>query len=193
MKRAGFTLMEIMIVVVIIMLLMSIAIPRMGGTFTSSQLKASARDVTGLLRYARDYAVVTGRQCEMRLAPDRDAYQIVALDEKGEPLDPRRDRSRDGKAARMMLGDDASSVINLPRRIHFSIVYSEAPLTDRGLPRVVYYPDGSATPAMITIQDEKHHALSVQVFRTTGMARVTTGRPVEEPKIPRRYYGPDKS
>jgi type II secretion system protein H len=189
-RRAGFTLLEVTVVMVIVLLLSALAIPRMGGTLAEARLKQSARDVTGLLRFARDYCVVTEGTCEVRIDPDRDAYQFVAFDEEGRRVEPRNSRRPDERQ-RMAMGDDVSDVRQLPKDVHFARIYSEAPLTeDTKLARVMYYPDGSATPATIAIQDDKQRAITVQVFRTTGMARVTVGMPLDLPTETKLYYGP---
>jgi prepilin-type N-terminal cleavage/methylation domain-containing protein len=190
--RKGFTFLEIMFVIVVLGLLAMTTMPRMKGSFRRIELRSASRDVTALLRFARNASVLRELPCEVRFSPEKDIYEFILLDEFGERLDAqnsRRARSN-GKVA-FEAGEDAVGVRRLPKSIHFSIIYTAAPLTeDSNLPRVIYYPDGSATPATITIQDDQEHAMNVEVFQTTGMARVEKGLPVTQPKKRTLYYGP---
>lgn len=193
-RRSGFTMFEIVIVVVIVMVLISISLPRMRGSFEATRMKQAARDVTALLRFSRDVAVLQERPCEVRFAPDLDQYQLVAFDEEGERIEireRRRSRRWDDEDA-LMISADWLEVKELPRRVHFAMIYSAAERSeDTGLPRVVFYPDGSATPATIALQDEGERTMRVEVYRTTGMTRVEEGLPVERPAHQQRYYGPE--
>ena len=184
-------------VIMIIAVLFSVTLPRMSGTFGMARIKTAARDLTGMLRYARNTSVLRELPCEVRFDLEEGRYQLVLLDEKGDIYEEKRSshrgRRRIGKETVSVVSDDVAGVRHLPKRVNFSVIYTDAPLTDdTNRPRVIYYPDGSATPATIAIQDEKKHAISVEVFRTTGMARVSKGLPVKEPKAKTRYMGPEK-
>lgn len=193
-RNRGFTFIEIMIVIVIVLVLAAVAIPQMGGTFRRTRLKSAARDVTGLLRYARDIAVLSEQFAEVRFDPERDAYQVYLVDEFGEPLEDverRRDRRRRGEDPPLTLGDDVGGVRKLPERVHFAVIYTAADLTvENELPRVIFSPDGSATPATIGLQDDDKNTMSVEIYRTTGLTRVARGLPPEEPDFQRLYVGP---
>jgi prepilin-type N-terminal cleavage/methylation domain-containing protein len=190
-RRRGFTFIEITFVILIIGMLMAISLPRMKGTLINVRLKSGARSVTALLRYARNAAVLRGLPCSVCFAPEKDTYELVLLDEKGSRFEEKR-RRRDRKKAALEIGSDAKGVRALPKDIHFAVIYTDAPLTEDKLPCVTYFADGSATPATISIQDSNEQAISVEVFQTTGMARVQKGLPVSKPKTRKLYYGPDK-
>ena len=181
-----------MFVIVIMMVLLAVSLPRLQGTFLQARIKGAARDVTGLLRYARDAAVLRELPCEVRFAPETDAYELVLLDAAGDRLAPRRRSSyKKGAVTEPGTGEDVNGVRMLPKDVHFAAIYTAAPLTeDTKLPRVIYYPDGSATPATIAIQDERNLTISVEIFKTTGMAKVEKGMPPDKPKTQTLYYGP---
>jgi type II secretion system protein H len=196
-RQRAFTLLEILMVIMIMGILVAITLPRMSGTFGIARLKSTARDLTGILRYARNTAVLREQPCEIRFDMDKGQYQLVLLDASGDIYEERhstrRSRRREEDATANVMGDDVAGVRQLPNRVFFTVIYTDAPLTDdTHRPRVIYYPDGSATPATIAIEDDKKHAISVEVFRTTGMARVSQGLPKQEPKAKMRYMGPKK-
>lgn len=196
-RRQAFTLLEILMVILIMGILVAITMPRMGGTFAIARLKASARDLAGMLRYARNTAVLREQPCEIRFDLDKGQYQLVLMDASGDIYNekhPKRlARKRQEDTTAHVMGDDVAGVRQLPNRVNFTVIYTDAPLTeDTHRPRVIYYPDGSATPATIAIEDDRKHVISVEVFRTTGMARVSQGLPSQEPKAKTRYMGPKK-
>ena len=65
---AGFTFIEIMIVIVIVGLVLALTVPKMKGTLQLAQIKAAAREVAGVLRIARDLAVL--RELPVQAGPD---------------------------------------------------------------------------------------------------------------------------
>lgn len=197
-RRHGFTLIEIMLVVAIMAILATIAMPRMRASFSQARLKRAARDVAGMMRFARNTAVLRELPCEVRFDPENGKYQLVLLDEYGDRIDDAdgrryRNRKRAKENPELSMGDDIAGVRRLPDGVYFAVIYSGAePTEDTDLPRLIYYSDGSATAGTIAIQDDKEHALHVEVFRTTGMARVAPGLPVREPEGKTLYYGPKK-
>ena len=51
---------------------------------------------------------------------------------------------------------------------------------------------GAATAATIVIEDDHNNALNIEVYRTSGLARVEPGAPREAPKQRTLYYGKGK-
>jgi type II secretion system protein H len=189
-RQAGFTLIEIMLVVMIIAVMTGISMPLMKGTFQSARIKAASREVAGFLRLARNTAVLRERPCEIRFNLEKDQYWLVLLDENAneEDLNKRQERR---ERQELKIGEDAASVHELPKDVHFAVIYSGASVTeDKKLPRVIYYADGSSTPATIVVQDKKKRAFNIEVYQTTGMARVEEGMPVQLPDKSKLYYGP---
>lgn len=197
-RRFGFTLLEIMIVIVIMGALAAVAMPRMKGTYYGFRIRKAGRDVAGLLRYARNAAVLREKPCEVQFDPEKDTYQLFLFDDQGERIDPTKTRSsrsswrKKADSQEFVIGDDASGVRRLPAGVHFVTIYSMASLSDdTKLPRVVYYADGSATAATLAIQDDHDLTISVQVYSTTGMTRVDKGLPPSGTKTRPLYYGPN--
>jgi type II secretion system protein H len=193
-RRGGFTFIEITIVIMIVGLLLAFGTPRMRGTFGRVRLTSAARDITALMRFARDVAVLTESRCEMRFSPNEDAYQLVVFDRNDKRIavkERRRSRRWEDESNPLVIGADLLERQQLPRRVHFAVIYTAAELTeDTNLPRVIFYPDGSATPATVAIQDDNQKTIRVELYRTTGMTRVEPGLPPEAPPSQKLYYGP---
>jgi general secretion pathway protein H len=88
--RSGFTLIEIVVVMVIIGMVMMLVIPRLPST-DSENLKISARTLAATLRYLQERAATTGTAYYLNLEPGTDKlklFEIVADGGGREPSDP---------------------------------------------------------------------------------------------------------
>jgi type II secretion system protein H len=192
-RRRGFTFFEILMVLMLIATLAVVAFPRMGGVYRQSQLRAGARELTQTLRLARQAAILSGDGCQVRIDPEGGRYQLapLPLDAEGDPIETRREYRR--REDSYHLNAEATQIRTLPGNVFFTLVHSTAPLTqDTRVPRVIFYPDGSATAAYLGIQSTDDDALSVRIYRTTGLAKVETGDPVLPENTEPLFYLPDK-
>jgi general secretion pathway protein H len=83
MRSKGFTLVEILVVVVIMAIVISFAILAVGTSGRDTQLDEESRRIEGLLGLLHERALLEGRDFGMRIEPA--AYEFVVYD-------PRRDR-----------------------------------------------------------------------------------------------------
>lgn len=67
----GFTLIEVMLVVVIILIAAGVGIPKFKGTFKSAQMTDAARSTVRIARYARSLAVLKQEPCTLRFEDNR--------------------------------------------------------------------------------------------------------------------------
>lgn len=68
--RSGFTLMELLVVILIILIVSVLALPTISGAFAHRQVSEAGRLVQGALVGARDRAIHTGNPSGIRLIPD---------------------------------------------------------------------------------------------------------------------------
>jgi general secretion pathway protein H len=83
MRNRGFTLVEILVVVVIIAIVVSLAVLSIGVTGRDSQLDEESRRIEGLVGLLHERALLEGRDFGLRIEPA--AYEFVVYE-------PRRDR-----------------------------------------------------------------------------------------------------
>jgi prepilin-type N-terminal cleavage/methylation domain-containing protein len=67
----GFTLIEVMLVVVIILIAAGIAVPKFKGTFTSTQMTEATRSTVRIARYARSVSILKQSTCTLRFETNR--------------------------------------------------------------------------------------------------------------------------
>lgn len=193
-RRRGFTLIEIMVVVVIIMVLVGLAAPGMRSTIQSTRMKTAARELVGTLRLARNYAIISEHPVSIEFDLEKYRYHAYVLDHLGNKLEIRKRNYKSSAEDRLPpLSRRLSSWQELPYKVYISAVYTSAPLTeDTDLAQVIFYADGSASPTTIALEDftDKPRTMSIEVYRSTGMARVEKGLPpVENKREKKLFYG----
>lgn len=65
-RSRGFTLIEIMLVVVIILIAAGVAVPKFKGTFKSTQMTDAVRSTVRIARYARSVSILKQETCTLR-------------------------------------------------------------------------------------------------------------------------------
>ena len=145
MRRHGFTLLELIVVMAILAALAALVAPSFSRTVESARLRTAASDVRATLARGRALAVAAARE--------RD----VAFD-----------------LSRGEFGVDNEAVRRVPETIRLGAVLSGEDRRDRGRVRVRFFPDGSGEEAEITVTAEDGGALRVTVDPLTGMSEAGT-------------------
>ncbi len=78
----GFTLLELLIVVLVVVLVLAVTYPSLSRGSSSVRLRTTGRDVLNIFRYARERAVT--EQVGMRVTVDREKQRLVVSDELGD-------------------------------------------------------------------------------------------------------------
>ena len=73
-RHAGFTLIEVILVVVISLILLGVSLPHFANTYKGSKLRSSARTVTRMARYARNMAIM--RETTMTVVLNHETMEI---------------------------------------------------------------------------------------------------------------------
>lgn len=85
--QAGFTLIEIMVVLVIIGMVMLLVIPRLPSS-DQENLKISARTLASTLRYLQESAATSGTSYRLALTPGTESVRIFEIGADGSDKDP---------------------------------------------------------------------------------------------------------
>ena len=111
-RAAGFTLVELTIVLVVMGIAAGLAIPQLAGLFSRESEKSLTRQLAGLLTRARTEAIVTGRSFVVILDWARAEARLEPLPEPGSPAPAGRDGRKNAERSKAAVAKDAAA--NLP-------------------------------------------------------------------------------
>jgi len=173
MRSKGFTLVEILVVLVIMAVVISLAVLSVNATGRDSQLDEESRRLQGLVGLLHDRALLEGRDFGLRIEPT--AYEFVVYD-------PRRDRW-------MMLNQEQEyRHRELPKGISFQLQLDSQTVVikpiDRSLsndapppPQVAIAASGEGTPFRLTLlRDATQAKASVDGDALGKITRESTNR-----------------
>lgn len=187
MRRAGFTLIEIIIVVGLIGLLAAALMPNLSGGFAQG-LDNAADTVAADLRYTGQRAVATGHLHRWSINLDEQSFRI----EIGRPLATQGDAELPTHAGLLDLAPPPSGFEYEPvanttgewRWIDENSVLIDAVSIgetqyEEGVISIAFSQDGGADPARVHMSDAYGHKNDVRVFAFTGEVRL-----IVEPELP---------
>jgi general secretion pathway protein H len=175
MRSKGFTLVEILVVVIIMAIVISLAILSLGNTGRDSQLDEETQRIEGLLGLLHERALLEGRDFGMRIEPA--AYEFVVYEPRKNrwmPLDQEREfRRRDlPKGVSFELRLDSQVVVIKP--IDRSLA-SDAPPP---APQVAVAASGEGTPFRLTLlRDGSTAKASVDGDALGKLSHIASDRP----------------
>lgn len=144
-RQRGFTLIEIVVVLVLIAGVMAIGASVIGSALPGRQLRGAAKEIAGQLRFTRAQAIATGRE------------QVFELDVIG-----KRWRAADRREG------------ELPEDIDLRVITARGESPARDVAAVRFFPDGAATGGRIVLKIDDA-AWRVDVGWLTGEVTLTRG------------------
>lgn len=158
-KHAGFTLIEIVLVVFLIGLMASLSLPLISG-FEPDGLKTSARRLTGTVKYLYNEAALTGLEHRLIFNLQEGRYKAVRLEISGEIKDLQ------GIGATKKLSDD----------VRFSRIYQpQRGEQSSGEVTTALLPGGWLEETIIHLQDENNQQLTLRLVPMTGLTEIYQG------------------
>jgi general secretion pathway protein H len=154
MRSKGFTLVEILVVIVIMAVVISITVLSVSSTGRDSQLDEESRRIEGLVGLLHERALLEGRDFGLRIEPA--AYEFVVYDSRRDRwmmLDQEREfRHRDlPKGITFQLQLDSQTVVIKP--IDKNLSSGDLPN-----PQVAIAASGEGTPFRLTLQRDATQA-----------------------------------
>jgi len=158
----GFTLVELSVVALLIVMLAAVAVPAFAGFWQASQARNCAWQVAALARRARDYAI--GHAVRVALEYD-DAERRFRLTAESDPT------GAPGEFEDLKLA--GAQPVEIPDAVERVVRSVEDREADAGWP-VVFFPDGQALAAQIVLEGPRT-AWSVRIVPLTGQVKVAEG------------------
>ena len=161
MKNKGFSLIELVIVLVLISLSISLVTPAFSRFSKSVELKAAAKKVSGILRYYRSEAVQKGMVQQVLFDPELREVRILAPES---PEDQGEGPKSKGKSPQIKFP--------LPDGVQVKEVKIPSPLYPSDFPAIEFYPNGGSNGGSILLEGQDHKGYRIKVHFLTGMVEV---------------------
>lgn len=138
----GFTLVELMVVMVIISLVMGLVATSMARSVSGAEARATSRNLVASLRYTRARAIIDKQEQVFQVNIEERSYQA-----------PGRDP------------------VNLPEGVDLTITTARSEITSEAVSGIRFFPDGGSTGGHIelTVNDREYR---VNVAWLTGESRL---------------------
>ncbi len=123
----GFTIFELLVVLAIVSLVMAIAVPRLSGTVTTSEIRSAARSLAAGMRWARSEAIYTNRPVNFQVDVKERRFGMT---QKG----PMR---------------------RLPENAQITLHTARSQLLDEEKGHIRFFPDGGSSGGRVTLATER--------------------------------------
>ena len=165
--RGGFTLTELLIVLLLIGILSGLMLAEMGGTFQDALLRSSAREVMSGLGLASSHAVSLNQAHSFTFDHGKNAFAVQRKDagsKEGEEQ-PRSETRQIDERIKIQIRDPA----DVPEE-EGETAPPEDPKAERDV--IMFYPDGTADRREIVLRDRDNVELVLRINPITGRVRI---------------------
>jgi prepilin-type N-terminal cleavage/methylation domain-containing protein len=160
---AGFTLLEIAVVLFLMGLIMVIALPYIGG-YTNGQLKSASRRMAGRATYLFDEASARKLVIQLVFDMDNSLYFVMVAD----PYAPQPTFFPDLSPS--------GARVKLPDQVRIRDVTVEGIGTlSRGTVATQFYPEGYVDATLIHLIDNKGRIMTLRIDPLTGRVNIANG------------------
>ena len=149
MKEKGFSLIELVIVLVIVGLSISLVTPSLSRFSKTIELKAAAKKISGILRYYRSEAIQQGKVHQVLFDSNLREVRIQSLGPSEEKI--------------------LKNKYPLPVGVQIKEVNIPAPQYPDDFPVIEFYPSGGSNGGSILLDSQERKGFRISVHFLTGM------------------------
>ncbi len=161
MKRRGFALVELVVVLVLIGLSMALVAPSFSRMARSVELKAAAQKISTILRYYRSEAVQTGKTQQILFDPDLRQVRAQAVEiQIAESEGAKKEISAPSK------------IFMLPEGVQMKDLKIPTPQNPADSPAIEFYPNGGSNGGSLLVDRLDHKGYRIKVNFLTGAVEI---------------------
>lgn len=165
--NTGFTLIELIVVLLIMTTMMAVAAPRVAGRSEAAVLRAAASDFQTLASAARAKAVLQQRTISLTIDKQGRSIGLFAI----LPATVDGDQGNEGPPSDNAREDQEREPVSRSRGLSEGLVVTiESDTPDANT--INFYPDGSADQSTLTISNARDEQLKLSLAAATGRLRL---------------------
>jgi type II secretion system protein H len=159
MKNEGFSLIELMVVLILMSLSIALVTPSLSRFSRTVELKAAAKKVSTILRYCRSEAVNKGQVYQTRFDSNSREVRVQSTALKEE-----KDEKKEEKVTQKTYA--------LPEGIRMKEVDNPSSQSPSDSPLIEFYPNGGSNGGTILLDCQDRIGYKIKVDFLTGMVKV---------------------
>ena len=164
MKDKGFSLMELVIVLTILILSVSLVTSSMSNLSRTIELKAAAKKVSGILRYYRSEAINKGLVYQVLFDSESRAVKVRSVS-LTEPADETETAEKKG-------GDGVKTLYGLPEGVRMKELDFPSPEYPCDFPAVEFYPNGGSNGGSVLLNSPERKGYRIKIDFITGEVKI---------------------
>jgi len=165
-SNKGFTLIEIVVVLLITGLAIALITPALSRFSSTVELKAAAKKVSAILRYSRSEAVNQGKVYQILF--DLDLNQVRVQPAVSEEEEKGENETKEGDKA----GDSGKKTYVLPPGVRIKEVKAESTQYPSDLPAIEFYSNGGSNGGEITLDSQNLQGYTIKINFLTGVVGI---------------------
>jgi len=170
-KNKGFSLIEVMVVLIIISLSAFLVTPSLSPFSKTVELKGAAKRVSAILRYCRSEAVNQGKVYQVLFDPDLRQVHVQSIDEKEEDEAP-KDGAEDGTKDAVVKEETKQKTYTLPKGVDIKEVKANSPEYPSDYSVIEFYPNGGSNGGTIRLDSSDRKGYRIKVHFLTGIVEI---------------------
>jgi type II secretion system protein H len=164
MKNKGFSLMELVVVLIILGLSVALVTSSLSNLSRTTELKAAAKKVSGILRYYRSEAVNKGSVYQILFDSELRAIKVQSVSMTELSVQKAEDEKKGGEPPKILYG--------LPKGVQMKELDFTSPQYPCDLPAIEFYPNGGSNGGSVLFDTIERRGYRIKVHFLTGMVEV---------------------
>jgi general secretion pathway protein H len=172
-RISGFTLVELIIVLVLLSVATALVVPRLAGSLGRMNAESTARRISSALRFARSHAVTEKVSYLAIFDMDTHTLSVMATPRSDEKESDEADPDDTDSNNAEISGPQGPMVYILSDGIRFKEgVPLDGETVTTGAFVMGFFPGGGTTGGKVILQDDRERVFSVVLDRITGSVKV---------------------
>jgi len=172
-KNKGFSLIEVMVVLILISLSMFLATPLLSGFSKTAELKGATKKISAILRYSRSEAVNRGKVYQVLFDSDLRQVNVQPIEEKEEDEEA-KDGTKD-EAKDEAKDEPKRKTYTLPKGVDIKEVKANSPQYPSDYAVIEFYPNGGSNGGTIRLDSPDRKGYRIKVHFLTGIVEIEKG------------------